>query len=65
MAFMFFNCTLSTTNYSSTLIGWNTQSHQDSVSFHGGNSTYNVAGGVARTDFTSNHSWVITDGGAA
>jgi hypothetical protein len=38
---------------------------QSGVSFHGGNSKYNVAGGVARAYLISNFGWIITDGGAA
>jgi len=61
---MFNGSTLSTTNYSALLIGWEAGTHQSSVTFHGGNSTYNAAGGTARTALLGD-GWTITDGGAA
>jgi len=56
--------TMSTTNYSALLIGWEAGTHQSSVTFHGGNATYNAAGGTARTALLGD-GWTITDGGAA
>ena len=62
---MFSGVTLSTTSYSDFLINLATLPLQSGVSFHGGNSKYNVAGGVARAYIISNFGWTITDGGAA
>ena len=62
---MFFNCTLTTQSYSDFLINLATLSLKSGVSFHGGNSKYNTAGGVARAYIISNFGWTITDGGAA
>lgn len=62
---MFFNCTLTTQSYSDFLINLATLSLKSGVSFHGGNSKYNTAGGVARSYLISNFGWTITDGGAA
>jgi surface protein len=61
--YMFENVTLSTSNYDSLLIGWNSQSLQPGVTFSGGNSTYCSATAVAaRTNMIASDSWVITDG---
>lgn len=66
MTSMFQSSTLSTANYSNTLIGWAAQSVQANVPFHGGNSTYNPAGLVARNTLNgAPNNWTITDGGAA
>jgi hypothetical protein len=62
---MFFNCTLTTQSYSDFLINLATLPLKSGVSFHGGYSKYNVAGGVARAYLISNFGWTITDGGAA
>jgi hypothetical protein len=62
---MFQNCTLTTTSYSDFLINLATLPLQSGVTFGGGNSKYNVAGGVARAYLVSNFGWTITDGGAA
>jgi surface protein len=59
---MFNGATLSTTNYSALLTGWEAGTHQSGVTFHGGNSTYNAAGEVAR-DALLVDGWLITDGG--
>lgn len=56
--------TMSTENYSNTLIGFESQPHQDNVVFHGGNSTYNAAGATARAALIAD-GWTITDGGPA
>lgn len=61
---MFRNITLSTSNYDSTLIGWNAQNLQPGVNFSGGNSNYCLAE-LARTNMETTDSWVITDGGAS
>ena len=58
---MFLNVTLSTTNYSALLIGWEAGTHQSGVTFHGGNATANAAGDVARTALLGD-GWTITDG---
>ena len=62
---MFFGVTLTTQSYSDFLINLATLPLQSGVSFHGGNSKYNVAGGVARAYLIANFGWTITDGGAA
>ena len=62
---MFFGVTLTTQSYSDFLIHLATLPLQSGVSFHGGNSKYNVVGGVARAYLISNFGWTITDGGAA
>ncbi len=59
---MFNGVTLSTSNYDSLLIGWNSQLLQNSVYFDGGNSLY-CAGTSARSNMISSDSWIITDGG--
>jgi len=56
--------TLSTSNYDSLLIGWEGQSVQNNVNFHGGNSKYSAgAAATARAALISDHTWTITDGG--
>lgn len=62
---MFLGVTLTTQSYSDFLINLATLPLKSGVSFHGGNSKYNVAGGVARAYLVSNFGWTITDGGAA
>ena len=57
--------TLTTASYSDFLIHLATLPLQSTVTFHGGNSKYNAAGGVARAYLISNFGWMITDGGAA
>jgi hypothetical protein len=59
---MFLGAKLSTTNYDALLIGWNAQTLQSDVEFHGGNSTY-CAGEIARTNMISLDNWEIMDGG--
>jgi len=62
----FSGVTLSTTSYSDLLISIENLNINTGIDFHGGNSKYNVAGGVARTVLTSRvPAWTITDGGAA
>ena len=64
MSSMFFGVTLSTSIYDSILIGWEGQTVQSGVSFHGGNSKYTAgAAETARTSLIDNDSWNITDGG--
>jgi surface protein len=62
---MFQDSQISTTNWSALLIGWDAQTVQFDVDLHGGTSTYNAAGGTARTNLVNDDSWNITDGGAA
>jgi len=59
---MFTNVTLSTENYDSLLIGWNTRILNSNVIFSGGNSMY-CAGEMARENMIDNDLWTITDGG--
>ena len=57
--------TLSTANYNSLLDGWESQSVQNTVTFHGGNSTYSSANGAeGRFNLINDHTWTITDGGS-
>jgi len=57
--------TLTTASYSDFLVHLATLPLQSAVTFHGGSSKYNTAGGVARAYLISNFGWAITDGGAA
>jgi surface protein len=59
---MFNYVKLSTSNYDSLLIGWDSQILQSSVPFSGGYSNY-CAGEAARMNMISSDGWVITDGG--
>jgi hypothetical protein len=59
---MFFGIKLSTKNYDSLLMGWDSQILQSDVTFHGGDSNY-CAGEAARANMISSDSWVITDAG--
>lgn len=61
---MFLDVTLSTINYDSLLIGWESQILNTNVNFHGGNSKY-CAGANARANMVSNNNWNVTDGGPA
>jgi len=65
MSNMFLNTTLDIENYSTILKGFEAQSVQSSVSFHGGNSLYYSGGptATARANLISDHSWTIIDGG--
>ena len=56
---------LSTANYDSTLIGWESQDVNDNISVHFGTSTYSTDAAAARAALIADHSWTITDGGAA
>lgn len=62
---MFGGVTLDTDNYNALLVGWADQVVQNTVTFSGGNSTYDGAGVAARAVLTGTYSWVITDGGPA
>ena len=57
-------CTLSTTNYDSTLSGWSSQAVQNGVNIHFGNSRYSTATGLAYRNALVASGWTITDGGA-
>ena len=59
------SCTLSTTNYDSTLGGWSSQSVQNGVNIHFGYSQYSSATGAAYRTALINAGWTITDGGQA
>ena len=58
------SCTLSTANYDSTLVGWSSQSVQNGVNIHFGNSQYSSATGAAYRTALINAGWTITDGGS-
>ena len=58
-------CTLATANYDSTLGGWSSQSVQNGVNIHFGNSQYSSATGAAYRTALINAGWTITDGGQA
>jgi surface protein len=59
---MFTGVTLSTINYDALLTGWASQTLQQGVNFHGGNSQY-CAGAAARQSMINTYGWNITDGG--
>ena len=63
--FCFYGVTLSTTSWSNLLINIEANNSNSPVAFHGGTSLHNVAGGVAKAALTADHTWAITDGGAA
>ncbi len=61
---MFNNATLSTSNYDALLNAWNAQNLQDSVTFHGGNSTYCAVTAHDNIFSATGHNWALTaDGG--
>jgi surface protein len=61
---MFSGATLSTANYDALLIGWEGQLVNNTVTFHGGSSTYSAgAAATARANLIADHTWAITDGG--
>ncbi len=64
MVYMLTNAIVSTSNYDSILIGWDSQSPPNNVSFYC-SSTY-TAGGAAETARTSliNSGWNIIDNGS-
>ncbi len=66
MANMFNGVTLSTANYSAILVGWEAQTLQTGVTFHGGSSKYSSgAAAIARASLVNagTNNWTITDGG--
>jgi hypothetical protein len=56
---------MSTANYSALLIGWQGQTHQSSVVFKGGGSTYSAGAATTARAALVTDGWTITDGGAA
>ncbi len=62
---IFQGCTLDTDAYSDLLVSLEANNSNNGYNFHGGNSTYNTAGGVARAALVADHSVAFTDGGAA
>lgn len=59
----FLNTTLPTADYSDILITQNANNPNNSVTLHGGNSTYNSSALSARTNLVSTKLWTITDAG--
>lgn len=57
--------TLETGLYSDLLVSLETYHSNNNVPFHGGYSKYNATGAAARAALINDHSWTITDGGAA
>ena len=55
--------TLSTSNYDSLLIGWEANSHQNNVTFSGGNSKYSAGAATTARAALETDGWTITDGG--
>ncbi len=62
MWLMFAGAKLSTSNYDALLKGWNAQTLQPNVNFHGGNSTFCTAE-TERANMIASDMWSITDGG--
>ena len=62
MYFMFNGITLTTENYDALLIGWNTLTLQNGVTFDAGNSKY-CHGKLARENIINTYDWTIIDGG--
>jgi hypothetical protein len=60
---MFDGVTLDTTDWSDLLIATEAFTVINTVIWDGGNSKYNIAGGVARAALIADHTWTITDGG--
>ena len=59
---MFYKVELSTNNYDALLNGWNPQSLNTGVHFHGGDSHY-CTGAAARQNMVDSDGWFINDGG--
>jgi len=57
--------TLSTANYDTLLLGWESNIHNGNVSFHGGNSKFTTGSlaDTARQNLVTNDLWTIADGG--
>jgi len=61
---MFYGVTLPTIDYEAMLIGFNNQTLQSNVGFHGGFSQYcSFIAQTARADMVANDAWNIIDGG--
>ena len=60
----FAGTTLPTSDWSDILVTQRANNSGTGISFHGGNSKYNTAGGVARGELVTIQSWSIIDGGA-
>ena len=67
MIYMLYLSTLSTANYDTILVGWESQAVTSSVNCWMGGSKYTggSAAATARAALISDHSWSITDGGTA
>ena len=61
------NLALDTTEYEALLVAWEGQAVQNTVTWHFGDATYSSpsAAATAKAALIADHSWVITDGGAA
>ena len=55
--------TLSTANYSATLIGWAPQNVQNGVNIDFGNSRYSAGSAASARSTLVSKGWTITDGG--
>lgn len=62
---VFSGVTLDAGLYSDLLVSLETYHSNNNVPFHGGGSKYNATGATARAALINDHSWTITDGGAA
>ena len=60
----FRNTTLPTSDWSDIMVTQRANNSGTGISFHGGNSKYNPAGGVAREELVTIQEWSIIDGGA-
>ncbi len=56
---------LSTANYSAMIIAWEGKPHQNNVTAHFGDATYNAGAAAARAALDPGDGWTITDGGPA
>ena len=63
MSNMFLNVTLSTANYNAILIGWEAQTEQADVEFHGGSSQYSAGDAATARAALVTSGWDIADGG--
>lgn len=59
------NDMLSETEYNTILVNWEAQAVNDNVAVHFGNAEHSGAGTTARSALITDHTWTITDGGAA
>jgi len=63
MTNMFNGVTLSIANYDALLIGWEGQTEQADVVFHGSEGTYSAGAATTARDALVANGWTITDGG--